>query len=69
MLSEAKDLLPIEPRFTQIFPRWIDRFDQRNFLAAQPPFDCLFPSDGIVHILERFIVNETMNFVIAREAV
>src|SRR5450631_3405511 len=66
--SKAKDLLSVEPRRAQVLPCGVLCFNQRNFLSSRLSFNRLFASDGIVHILERFIVNETMHFVIAREA-
>ena len=68
ILSEAKDLFPVEPRFTQVFPSRVLRFNQRSFLSPQPAFDRFFAGDGIADVLERFIVNQTMNFVIAGES-
>jgi len=65
ILSEAKDLLSVEPRRAQILPSRIFLLNQRNFLLPQPTFDSFFSGYGIVHVLEGFIVNETMNFVIA----
>ena len=65
ILSEAKDLLSVEPRRAQVLPSRIFLLNQRNFLLPQPTFDGFFSGYGIVHILEGFIVNETMNFVIA----
>jgi hypothetical protein len=49
-------------------PIWVFCLDQSNLLSPQPTFNSFFASDGVVHVLERFIVNETMNFVLAREA-
>jgi hypothetical protein len=68
ILSEAKDLLFVKPRRAQVLPSGVLRFNQRNSLSPQPSLDGLLASDGIVHILEGFIVNEAMNSVISGEA-
>src|SRR6266853_802825 len=68
ILSEAKDLLSVEPGRAQVFPGRVLRFNQPNFLSPQPALNRFFADDGFVHLLERFIVNETVNFVIASES-
>jgi len=68
ILSEAEDLPSVEPRRAQVLPSRVLSFNQRDFLSPQPSFNRLFPGNGIVYILGRLIVNETMNSVIPSEA-
>ena len=42
--------------------------DQGNLLSPEPSLDRLLTRDRVVHILECFIVNESVNSVVSREA-
>lgn len=58
----------IGPRFGQIVPVWIHRFDQVKFLASTPSLNFLFAIDGGVGIDEAFVIDEAREVVATGEA-
>jgi hypothetical protein len=58
----------IGPRFRQIVPVWIHRFDQANLLASTPSLDFFLAIDRRVGIDEAFVIDEAGEVVTAREA-
>src|ERR1035438_1094365 len=56
------------PFLGQIFPSWILRFDQDNFLDPQPAFQFLLPSNCPVNVVEAFVVDQAVAMVLASEA-
>ena len=57
-----------KPLCGEIFPRWIPRLYQSNFLRTCEGLDLFFAGDGSLHVSVRFKVHEAMNAVLACKA-
>ena len=73
MLNEVKHLavvrmVPNETSAAEIFPNWIPRCNQRQFLAAEPPFYLLFAGDCGQYIRSDLEVYQPRNVVFAGES-
>jgi hypothetical protein len=60
-------LMSLVPLLAQIFPGWIDRNDESNFLDAQPALDTLLAFDGVVNVFESLEINKPVEFVFCGE--
>jgi hypothetical protein len=53
---------------SEILPPRILRFDQRDFLDPQPAFQLFLSSDGSVHVVEAFVVDQAVAMILAGES-
>jgi hypothetical protein len=56
------------PLSTEVLPRRIYRFDQRNLLGAQPAFEFLFSVDRGAHLYKSFESDQAVAVIASRES-
>src|SRR4051812_35338394 len=68
----VRDLLSLssgrEPRRRQVIPGRIALLDERDLLFSPPTFNLLLPRDRPAHVARRFVPDQPMYFVLARES-
>ena len=47
----------------EVFPGWIVDFDERDFFFAREVLQVFLAGDGVVDVLEAFVIDEAMGFV------
>ena len=62
------ELMSEIPFRRQVFPRRIPLSDQPFFLGSVPPLQLLLSVNRLIHIVERFVVNQPMTFVLPGKA-
>ena len=55
------------PLFGEILPSWIRGFNQSYFLLPAPAFKLFFPRYRIHDVIERFVIDQTMDLILLGE--
>lgn len=60
--------MTLVPLLAQIFPGWISRNDEGNFLDSQPALYALLAFDCVVNVFEALEVDEPVELVLGGES-
>ena len=52
------------PRFGQVLPIWVTRFNERDLLAPQPAFDLFFSSNCGVDVFGDLVIHQLCDVVL-----
>ena len=55
------------PCLGQILPSWIPRLNQSDFFRPDPAFQLLLASDGLMDIVEVFVIDQPVTMILARK--